>query len=260
MHGVYSNFRRLPKLSSILNFSFNLILPEVCVSCKKEHVSIGKPLCISCLETISFIDISKRCNCCGSILANHDGNDISPDCSNCSRKKPFFKTGHFLWLYQSEIRHIVKMAKFHNRRNAIHFLTSHIPHSNLNIVKHSKDILILRMTSSKKFIKVLSKELHTYLGIPVIEGYKKKKTKIQSKNLHEKDRFLEIEKNLVLKQEIIPLLPQYKKIIIIDDVWTSGATINLAAKLLVDAGVPSNNIEVLAFFRRDKNTDIEAVA
>ena len=232
---------------TIINIIMNIIFPEKCTACKNNYISLKYPLCDDCLLNIQFIDITNRCQCCGDFIED-------TVCLNCQRKEPFFSKSYFMWSYQDEIRHIVKMAKFYNRRSAVHFLKNNIDLSLLNHVKNSSDTIILRMVSSKKFIKILSKLLTSYLNIPIIDAYQKKKSKIQSKLLHEKDRFLELEKNLFLKKEIYPLISQYKKFIIIDDVWTTGATINLASKLLVDAGVPTQNIEVFAFFRRDKQS------
>ena len=87
--------------------------------------------------------------------------------------------------------------------------------------------------------------------IPLYKVFQKKKRKLQSKLLHERDRYMQIKKNLILNQQIFRNLIERKhaSYCIVDDVWTSGATLNFAAKLLKENGISEESISVLAFFK-----------
>ena len=255
----------------------DLFFPEKCTFCFKNNIPIRKPLCMNCLEKVKTIlanDTNKneqpRCEKCGGILQQN--------MCICKERKFFFERSFFVWPYHKEARRILKQAKFQDRSTSIRYLKNQIPLTLWKFLEGSENAVLLPMPSSHKFIFKMSKFLANESSLPLYTVFYKKQKKLQSKLLHQKDRFLQIEKNMLLNKKKlgklklpVPALQggsagvtrlqgsnlsleglRVKKYILIDDIWTSGATMNYASKLIHEEDIPQENIFVIALFRRDK--------
>lgn len=79
--------------------------------------------------------------------------------------------------------------------------------------------------------EILAKELQIHLKIPMNTNLKRTKRTKQQAHLKKDDRFLNLEDAFVWNGEKIP-----GKILLIDDVYTTGSTLEAAAKVLQKAG------------------------
>jgi len=207
--------------------------------CENNFIEHGLPLCKNCFSDSVGFQEKGRCKKCGELLYNSS-------CSVCSSRKIYFNKAFFLYNYKNREKHIFKMAKFENRHRAVNFFTE-------NFLNYLKQLLpqninyILALPSSKPFLeKLLSFVKQDFqVDFPFIVIKKK-----QSKFMHAKDRFLMIENTLSLKENY--KLQKNIKYCIFDDVFTTGATLNSAAKLCNENGVLIKNIYVAALLRRDK--------
>ncbi len=79
-------------------------------------------------------------------------------------------------------------------------------------------------------------ELSKYCGIPVMSDIiKRKKSTVPLKKLGEAERKNNLKKAFIIAPNVVKL----KSIIIVDDIYTTGATIDAMARLLKEAGVDS---------------------
>ena len=249
---------------------FDLIFPEKCSSCQRNLVKLGKPLCGACLERVEPIRPEKRCGKCGGLTAglalankektntgvgNSGGKSGKTSCI-CSERHFFFHRSYFLWLYDREGRKLLTQAKMKERVSAVKYIKNSIPGKIWETLEKAEKSVLLLLPSSHVFIKKIAAFLAHESNLPLYEIFSKKSKKLQSKLMHEKERFLQIEKNLQIDPEKLKKLrekqPSISRFILVDDVWTSGATMNFAAKLLSEEGVDTQKISVLALFRRDK--------
>ncbi len=229
-----------------LDFLFNQIFPEKCSSCIKNNLKLGKPLCEICLTKLALIDFENRCLKCGDILS-------SKFCS-CSQRYFFFNRSVYAWLYNRQGRKLLKQVKFDKRSSAIRYIKKNIPNKIWEMLDKLKGSAIFVLPSSHIFIKKVASFLASKSSLPLYDIFYKKNKKIQSKMMHEQERFIQIEKNLAINVDKLQKIIEknYLHFILVDDIWTSGATMNLAAKLLNDNGVSTDKIFVFGLFRREK--------
>ncbi len=239
-------------LHNVFTGFLNSILPEVCAVCHKNYVAIQQPLCRICLGSITIISMKDRCSVCGHCL-------LGRDCVSCAKRKIFFHKSVFLFSYQGTTRILLQMAKFRKRRMAqkyiLYYMKHHFGALHKLIEEYNSDILLLNMCSSKKLLYQLVKRIATHHKVPHISIFKKVNLAIQNKFLHEEERYLQVEKNMELNVRYIEQLKQYRAFLIIDDVWTTGATLNYAAKLLTERGICESNIYVCSLFYRERRQD-----
>ncbi len=231
---------------SFLNFIINQIFPEQCPSCTEGNLNLGRPLCDTCLEKIEETASQQRCKQCGDLLN-------LKSCS-CSERNFFFKKFFSVWLYDRQGRKLLKQAKFDKRPFAVRYIKKNIPVSVWEILEKLENSAMLILPSSHSFLKNVAKFLASESSMPIYNIFYKKKKKLQSKIMHEKERFLQIEKNLAIDSPTFEKINRknYVNFLLVDDIWTSGATMNFAAKLLSEQRVDTKNIATLALFRRDK--------
>ena len=204
---------------SIKNFILDLILPKFCFGCKKE----GTYLCEDCLATIEIFKEHKKFNhkILDDLFAATDYNH------------PILKKMIFSFKYEPFAK---ELAKDLVNLLKIHFLL-------LNKRVDFSDFLFLPIPLSKRRLKwrgfnhakEIAKELSEFFGAKVLEDVliKTKETKPQV-SLLEKERKENLKGVFKVKN---PALIFDRKIVLVDDVFTTGTTLSEAGKVLKEAGV-----------------------
>jgi len=203
---------------SLKNFLLNLILPKFCFGCKKE----GTYLCEDCLATIEIFKEHKRIS--HKIL---DDLFVATDYSHPILKKMIlsFKYEPFAKELAKDLANLIK----------IHFLL-------LDKKFDFSDFIFLPIPLSKKRLKwrgynhakEIAKELSEFFGAKILEDVliKVKETKPQV-SLPEKERKENLKGAFKVKN---PELIFGQKIVLVDDVFTTGTTLSEAGKVLKEAG------------------------
>jgi len=203
---------------SIKNFILDLILPKFCFGCKKE----GTYLCEDCLATIEIFKEHKKFNhkILDDLFAATDYNH------------PILKKMIFSFKYEPFAK---ELAKDLVNLLKIHFLL-------LNKRVDFSDFLFLPIPLSKRRLKwrgfnhakEIAKELSEFFGAKVLEDVliKTKETKPQV-SLLEKERKENLKGVFKVKN---PALIFDRKIVLVDDVFTTGTTLSEAGKVLKEAG------------------------
>lgn len=223
-------------LSSTKNFIFDLLFPKFCISCGKE----GSYLCQDCF---SLIDILERqyCPFCPQPKVVIDGKT----CNFCKRSKSlnglYCAASYNNFIVKKLINqfkyepHIKELSKPLSSLIIAHFI-------NLNKVTTFNDFILVPIPLYKKKLKKrgfnqaseIAKELSRILKIPFFDDIliKIKQTPAQVE-LKKEEREENI-KGVFLCQK--PELVMGKKILLIDDIFTTGSTMEQCARLLKEAG------------------------
>ncbi len=227
---------------SVKNFWLELFFPSFCLGCQKE----GAYLCQDCR---SVLEISEYNYC----LCNKNPTRLPPStksgkCSSCSGKKlsglyfalPYrekFLTKKLI--YQFKYRPYLKdLAKTLAEILAEHFI---ITKSNTDQVWKNSILIAVPLEKSKlknrgyNQAEELAKELQKTLKVPLVLNnlIKIKKTSPQI-SLSAKERQKNLENAFTLKN---PTEIKGKKVFLVDDVYTTGATMEECARVLREAGV-----------------------
>ena len=212
-------------MKKLFDYLLWLIFPQRCAACNKL-LKRGEHLCGMCEEKIERID--KICSACGN------------DKRNCICKwNVFHFRGATAVFNRGEIsKQVINFYKFRGNSEIADFLAPLMANA---VRKSFEDIAFdyitcVPMHPIKKFIKgfnhseLIARKISKELNIPFVKVLSKTNYKISQHESSFKERRKNV-KNLFLSKEIL-----CENILLVDDIKTSGATLDECARQLMFAG------------------------
>lgn len=223
MHSILSILYppRCPGCDEILYEKGQWERPKICVKCEGGLSFIHQPACQKCGKQLEYEEIEY--------------------CHDCTAKKHYFDRGIAAFDYSTVMKRSMYEFKYNNRREYARYYADVIVNNWVHLIKlWNADVLIPVPVSRERFRKrgynqaeVLAVELSERLDIPVDKQYLiRVKNTLPQKNLNDKER----QDNLNKAFQIVGNSVKYNKIIIIDDIYTTGATIDECARILKNNG------------------------
>lgn len=163
-------------------------------------------------------------------------------CGDCTRRSRSFERGFATFPYTDAMRKSVYSFKYNNRREyASFYATSIFTLYREQIERIEPDALIPVPLHKSKYRKrgynqaeLVAAELSRLTGIPLDSGILKRTRNTRpQKELDDEQRNKNISNAFQISKNVV----KYKKVILIDDIYTTGTTINECAKELKKAGV-----------------------
>jgi len=210
----------------------DLLFPKNCVICGKNlNFQRDISICIFCENQIPLIR-EPRCRICGKPLISEQG-----VCLRCRERDFAFENSRSLFVYSGQIKKIIHSYKFSNIKDlslwfAQQFsiiLKTEYPSVPVIPVPGNKDNISKR---GWDHIKIITSILSKNYSIEVIHALGRKRSESQkSLSLHERRKNLQ---NIIYFKRGIHELP--KEIILLDDVFTTGSTLDTCSRVLKEHG------------------------
>ena len=214
----------------------NLIYPPRCPICHDIIAPGCEMICTGCVEKLPLVE-GKRCQKCGK--------PIHPDesyCADCLEYSHEYDQGIGIFLYDDLMRSSISHFKYMGRREYGRFF-------GMAAWKYGKEMLELwkpevlvpvPIHSSKKVdrgynqAEMIARVLGEYMKIPVAADavLRVEKTTAQ-KELSQKERRENLKTAFRLSKNPFP----WKRVLLIDDIYTTGSTADAVSRVLKDAGV-----------------------
>lgn len=222
----------------IFNLFLDFIYPEniSCILCDKPiKITNTYSLCKDCFKELHFI--KDGCIKCGKPIIYHslEKQDIE-GCSYCFNKSFYFDKSISCIEYNDISKQLILGLKYKNKTYISKYISNIIKEKlELENIKfdyitfvplHRKRLRKRGFNQSEKIAKYLSKEIN----VPISDCiYRKENTK-KLYSLTKKERELELKNTFRLNENIINI--KNKDILLIDDIFTTGATSNEISKIL----------------------------
>ena len=210
-----------------------------CDVCGEELVADTRyRLCSDCIAKLPFAN-GHRCLCCGVPLA-----DESDYCNRCQYERGAFVKNRSPLVYEGETRKIIYSLKFGKKKYLAQTLGALMADEFLKDNMEADIIVYVPMTEAEEKKRgfnqseLLADEVGRRLNIAVLPALVKiKETKAQ-KELGGKERAQNLEGAFACVFEQV----NNRKILLIDDIFTTGATANECAKVLLKAKAREVNV------------------
>lgn len=216
-----------------------LLFPRRCPVCQDVVEEREELCCKICRCRLPYVK-EPFCLKCGKPLLAEE----KEYCRDCAGKKHFYKQGRAAFVYDQTMKRSIAGFKYHGRKEYAAFYAEEI------LRKCAKQVLAWRAQvlvpiplhagrrrkRGYNQAQLLAKELSKRSGIPVDANLlrRQKKTRAQ-KELTDKERHANLKNAFSLGKSEIP----YQRIILIDDIYTTGSTIDEASRVLLEHGAQS---------------------
>lgn len=211
--------------------------PKVCPVCGRIPDG-NKMICAECSKEISIIE-EPKCIKCGKPLIK----DESLCCGDCNRKTHLFEKGVSLFTYEGAFRDSIYRFKYDNAREYADFYGRMAKKLYGAVFKkwNIQTIIPVPLYHQKEIkrgynqAQVFAKYVSKYTGIPIDEKcIIRKKMTVPQKELSDEMRRENLSGAFAVD---VTRASKYKRVLLVDDIYTTGSTIDACAKVLLAAGV-----------------------
>ena len=219
-----------------MNLLIELLFPRRCPICDKPVDKMGCYACKKCQITLQYVH-SPYCMKCGKELKEN----TKEYCEDCENVQHYFDRGRALYEYNS-IKTAIYRFKYEGRREYADFFGKELNRQFGEQIKEWKaDAIVpvpLHLEREKRrgynqaalIAKVLGKELN----IPVNENIiRRVKATLPQKQVNGKERQNNLKNAFKIGQNDVKL----NTVVVVDDIYTTGATMDAVAECLKSAGV-----------------------
>ena len=216
----------------------------VCSACGKELLShIRGGLCPECEKTSVKLG-TDICGKCGRVLANE-----AEFCDTCIRNERAFVRARSCYVYEGAPKKFVYRLKFGGRRYLAAFIAEAMVDRYLDCGFECDCVVAVPLSAKRKRKRgynqseLIAEELSSRLKLPLIDGalVKTKENKSQAK-LKRRER----EENVRGVYEVTaPEAFKGRRVLVVDDVMTTGATLGEVSRILYKA--KARSVEALTY-------------
>lgn len=213
----------------------DLFYPPRCPFCD-ELLMPGEMLCADC----GVMDWNVRepvCKRCGKPLEM----EREEYCGDCSRKKHNYRQGKAVFVYRDRVRQSMYRFKYSNRREYAGFYAREAARLYADWVAACgiEVIIPVPMYPGKKRrrgynqAEVFARELGKELNLPNDSRIVRRlRDTVPQKELNDRQRRKNLKNAFQLSEDVV----KYSQILLVDDIYTTGSTIDAVAEVLLSGG------------------------
>lgn len=220
----------------------DMLYPARCPICGEIIVPRNKMVCEACKEQLLYI-VEPRCKRCSKPIEEQE----KEYCSDCDKKKFHYNRGYAVWVYNDPMRNSIAAYKYRSKKEYSNFYIREILRLyGETLLRLSVDAIIPIPIHQSKYLErgynqaeLLAKGIGKELKLPVHTKLliRCKKT-LPQKNLSNKERLKNLSEAFEIKEKDLNIdLKSIKKVLLVDDIYTTGSTIEACSVLLKSYGI-----------------------
>lgn len=227
---------QMKKYRKILKAALYLLFPPRCPVCDGIVAEQGEKICLSCLPKLRYIS-TPRCLRCGKGLLEEE----KEYCRDCTTRHHHYQQGRALYEYPCVAKSIYRF-KYQGRREYAEFFGQELAEYLGDFIREIQPDGLIPVPLHRKRLRQrgynqaqdLANVLGRCMGVPVYgKLLKRVKNTKPLKQLNPKERQNNLKNAFIMAQNDVKL----KTIILIDDIYTTGSTVDEAARVLLEHGV-----------------------
>lgn len=230
-------------MGSISEVILDLIYPRRCPVCEDIVLPKGNKICPGCRGKLIYIK-EPRCKKCSKAIVDEE----QEYCFDCSKRKISYEKGYSLFEYDATMKQSMSQYKFHSKKEYADFYIEEILlNYGTRIKELGLDAFIPVPIHSEKYkqrgfnqAELLAIGIAKFLEIPVYSNVLiRNKNTTPQKLLDDKERVKNLKNAFAVSDEFMNSKENsnLKRVMLIDDIYTTGATIDVCAKVLKSIGI-----------------------
>lgn len=206
-----------------------IIYPKTCCFCGKVS---EKELCKECAEKVVYIT-EPRCKKCGKPVRYEE----QEYCYDCQKNVHTYEQGRSIWMHKMPVSLSIYQFKYKNRRIYGEFYAKEMFRIYGRLIREwgVEVIIPIPLHRKKKRLRgynqaeIIARNLGEIMDIPVdCKSVIRNRYTRPQKELNDKER----KKNLKQAFSITSQWANYKNVLVIDDIYTTGSTIDAVSRVL----------------------------
>ena len=214
----------------------DLLFPRRCPVCGGVAMPKGRLICPACLKQLSFVS-SPACMKCGKEIGSRE----QEYCADCIRRKKSFTRGFALLNYDSRAAVSMAAVKYHNKREYLDFYAraaalrfeKQFRQAGIQVIVPVHVHASRLKTRGFNQAAVLAEKLSAELGIPWEELLIRVKKTDPQKSLGSAERLKNLRGAFEAEQEA----GKWERVLLVDDIYTTGSTAEICSRALLKTGV-----------------------
>jgi ComF family protein len=247
---MLSNLRYLPqKAKPFATAALDALFPPQCLICRAIVPQQGT-LCAGCWEGVSFIT-DPMCMRCGTPFPHPVGGRDAL-CGECSRALPPYTAARAVFRYDDMSKRLILPLKYHDTTHAVAIYGRWLARAGADYLQYAELVvpvplhywrLVKRRYNQSA---LLGAALSRATGIPTLQdGLLRVRNTPPQSELDHKDRHRNVKNAFAVAPRRAGML-RNKTVALVDDVFTTGATISACAETLLEEGAKSVIVVTLA--------------
>lgn len=215
----------------------SILYPWKCPICERFIGGTKKQCCPLCEVRLPFIK-NPRCLKCGKPVATEE----VEYCMDCTKNVHRFTQGVSLWSYDALVKQAIYRFKYQNRREyADYFAKELLRRYYAHIKSWNVDAIVPVPIHKKRYkmrgfnqAQLLAEKIGQHMKIAVrTELISRVRNTRPQKELSDKERQKNLKSAFKINQNSVKL----RKVIVVDDIYTTGATVDTMTELLLQTGI-----------------------
>lgn len=215
----------------------DLFYPPRCPICDSILEKEENYCCRTCFQNLPWVG-REYCMKCGKPVAG----DTQEFCPDCLKYKHYYDQGTAPFVYTGQLRHSIYRMKHENRRDYLDFYAWAMAAACRRFLRIWMPDLIVSVPMYKKRKRkrgynqsdLLGKKISQILGIPYnAECLVCTRKNSEQKMLNRQERMQNLKGSFSIKQKVTGV----ENVLVVDDVYTTGSTIDEISRILKAAGI-----------------------
>ncbi|MCK5518175.1 MAG: ComF family protein [Alphaproteobacteria bacterium] len=243
-----STLKKKIAIFELCKFLINTVLPPRCAG-TGEIVDVQGMVSPDFWSQLQFIE-NPFCKICGIPFSFEIANDAI--CATCMERKPAFGMSRSAVTYNEASRKVILAFKYGDRLHSVHTFTPWLIRTGIDLIEQADFIVPVPLhrlrLRERQFNQsaLLAQEIAARTAKPHIpDALLRTRYTVPQQGLSAKERDKNVRGAFAIKKSYLKTL-KGKNVLLIDDVFTSGATLNECSRILKSAGATGINVLTIA--------------
>jgi ComF family protein len=242
----------LQSLRVIPHALFSLFFPDSCRLCNRSLIEITRyPVCDACIGAIQPLAAEYFCSVCRTPFVSEASLDETGRCPQCLEGTRGFDAAYCFGAYDGDLRDLIHLFKYARMRSLEkplgRYLSAALPREEqfdliVPVPMHWRKRWTRGFNQSERLARTVCRRS----GVPLWQGLRRTRKTPAQAGLTLAERRVSMETVFQIKTASARAEVRGRRVLLVDDVFTTGATASACARALKEAGAVSVILLTLA--------------
>jgi len=221
-------------IRSLTDALTSVLLAPLCACCQAPLASpTAGAVCAACWKSMPPPG-GALCDVCGDTLPSWRQLDPARRCTRCQRTPRVISIGRSIGPYDGVLRDIIQALKYERRRSLAAPLARLMREAGADVLRDADAVVPVPLHFLRQYARGFNQaaELARHLGLDTLPALRRTRATVTQTDLPESQRHANVSGAFAARSTV----PRDSLLVVVDDVSTTGATLDACARVLLEAG------------------------